>query len=100
MNRTQRTIQSCFALVLTLTLLLGPAAGLAQAQTDPLADDPTHVGAAISCHAGDCRLNIDLGELEINNVDLSQAPLNLSVPKGRLDFLREGWRSRSTTRWP
>ena len=90
MNRTRTPMQALLAFALTLTMLLGPASGMAHAQSDPLADDPTQAGVRIGCHGGACRMDLDLGEIEINDVDLSQYPLDLAVPLGKLDFLPEG----------
>ena len=86
--KIRRTLMpAVLTLALAASLIAQPALAAGAART---INDPLHSGFGVSCQAGDCVLQLDLGEIEFDMPVLTSAPVKFDVPQDKVPFLPGG----------
>lgn len=86
--KIRRTLMpAALSLALAASLIAQPALAAGAART---VNDPLHSGFGVSCQAGDCVLQLDLGEIEFDMPVLTSAPVKFDVPQDKVPFLPGG----------
>ena len=86
--KIRRTLMpAALSLALAASLIAQPALAAGAART---VNDSLHSGFGVSCQAGDCVLQLDLGEIEFDMPVLTSAPVKFDVPQDKVPFLPGG----------